>query len=379
MNVRSVLSDLRGAAQLACDATLGITGAVERMHATVLHLPLPLGRMKKTPDAGLARLVYGSIRGTTRLVDGAVGLATQPFIRAPIDAAPWPERDAALAALNGVCGDHLARTGNPLAISMSLRFDAPLLSAGAEQPRRWLILVHGLCMNDRQWHRPGDDQMPAHDHGAALARDLGLVPVYLRYNTGLGIADNGVLLAEQMERFVAEQLNDSDELLMLGYSLGGLVIRRALAAAHLAGHRWSETLRKLVFLGTPHTGAPLAQGGHGVDRALDLSPYSSAFARLARARSQGLQDLRQGAGADLTEIPQGVESYLLAGCLAERPGGGVGNLLGDGLVPVASALSQRRGRPRAVPGARQWQAQGVGHLALLRDPAVYGKLRDWLG
>ena len=82
---------------------------------------------------------------------------------------PPPQRDAVVAALNGLHGDHLQRSGNPLAIAMTLRHGGqPLdpLHPGATVPAptpRLLVLVHGLCMSDGQWLREG------HDHGAMLA------------------------------------------------------------------------------------------------------------------------------------------------------------------------------------------------------------------
>ena len=83
-----------------------------------------------------------------------------------------PEREAFVAALNGVWGDHLANTGNPLAIAMSLRVGGRPYQATLRAPtRKLLVLVHGLAMNDLQWTRRG------HDHGQALARDLGFTPV----------------------------------------------------------------------------------------------------------------------------------------------------------------------------------------------------------
>ena len=58
---------------------------------------------------------------------------------------------------------------------------------------RLAIMVHGVCMNDLQWNRQG------HDHGSALTRDLGLAPVYLHYNTGLHISENGKKFADLLE------------------------------------------------------------------------------------------------------------------------------------------------------------------------------------
>ncbi len=83
------------------------------------------------------------------------------------------------------------------------------------------LIVHGSCMNDLQWKSQG------HEHGASLARDLGYLPVYLHYNTGLHISQNG---------------------------------------REFAGHSGLNHLLKIVFLGTPHHGAPLERAGNWIDR-----------------------------------------------------------------------------------------------------------------
>ena len=50
----------------------------------------------------------------------------------------------------------------------------------------------------------------------------------------------------------------------------------------------------MLFLGTPHHGAPLERAGSWVDLLLGISPYSAPFARLGMARSDGIRDLRHG-------------------------------------------------------------------------------------
>src|SRR6185295_16616323 len=105
---------------------------------------------------------------------------------------PSPRREALVAVLNGVLGDYLADTANPLSIRLQFRRDGVQLPMRRDElataiPKcsgKILVLVHGLCLNDLQWNRRG------HDHGAALARDLGWTPVYLNYNTGLHISTN---------------------------------------------------------------------------------------------------------------------------------------------------------------------------------------------
>jgi pimeloyl-ACP methyl ester carboxylesterase len=108
------------------------------------------------------------------------------------------------------------------------------------------VLVHGSCLNDRQWSRLG------HDHGAALERDLACTPVYLHYNSGRHLSTNGRELAGLMEALVAAWPVPLETLAIMGHSMGGLVARSAIHVAETAGHAWRGKLRKLVCLATPH-------------------------------------------------------------------------------------------------------------------------------
>ena len=256
-------SDLRGVALLATQATTSISRVAEGVHQSVLGtLGLP-GGTEPGRTRGVTGLVYQSIRGVTQLVDAGLqaGLARlEPFFApgAPSTVVQW-EREAVIAALNGVMGDRLARDNNPLCTRMGfyqhgLPLDVPALAASGAATGKLLVLVHGLCMNDLQWLRDG------HDHGAYLAQALGYTPVYLRYNTGLHTSTNGAELSGQLESLVAAWPVPVTEVAVLAHSMGGLVARSACAQAGAPGtppSRWLPLLRHLVFLGTPHHGAPL--------------------------------------------------------------------------------------------------------------------------
>ncbi len=155
-------------------------------------------------------------------------------------------------------------------------------------PGRLLVLVHGLCMNDLQWRRNG------HDHGAALAHDGGWQPLYLHYNSGRHASTNGREFADLLETLVAQWPVPVEELVVLAHSMGGLVARSACQHAELSQQRWLKHLRKIVFLGTPHHGAPLERHGHGLQRLVGISPYTAPLARLGMIRSAGITDLRHG-------------------------------------------------------------------------------------
>jgi pimeloyl-ACP methyl ester carboxylesterase len=395
-NVRSPIDDLRGASRLAVDATRGVTRLVEAVHTTIASGPSLLGR-PFAPHARLANwLVYGSICGVTRLVGSTLDLALAPLAPLLGTTTPGPEREAMLAMINGVVGDHLTESRNPLALAMQLRHDGELLAGTSDQLRRalpqasrkLLVLVHGLCMTDRQWTRRG------HDHRAALARDLGYMPVYAFYNTGLHISVNGHALAAQLEQLVAAWPAALDEIVMIGHSMGGLVARSACHAGDDAGHDWRSRLRSLIMLGSPHHGAPLERSGHEIDRALGISRYVAPFRRLGRIRSAGITDLRFGNVLDehwrghdrfahhgdprrSLALPAGVACYAIAGTLAT---GTAERLPGDGLVSVASALGMHPTRSLTLdlPDAHRWIARGTGHMDLLSAPAVYATMRSWL-
>ncbi len=396
-------ADLRGAAQLTTEAVAGLTTLVEAMHARIGTLPV-LGTTP--PDErtnGVTGLVYRSIRGVTHVVGGSVEALLGwlgPALAGSTDGSdsgvlPRPEREAIVAALNGIVGDHLAATGNPLAITMSLRHGgrelplerfalrARLRDAGP----RPLVLLHGLCMNDLQWQRDG------HEHGAALAREAGFTPVYLHYNSGLSVSTNGRILAQQMERLFDAWPVPVERLALLGHSMGGLVARSALHHAALiarGGLRWPARVTDLVCLGTPHQGALLESVGHLVDVLLGATPYAAPLARIGQVRSAGINDLRHGnivsskSEDEVTTIalPDGVRCFAIAGSLGASSASSASSdaTAGDGLVSITSALGQHRQPARRLRFAQENQAvvPRTGHLDLLSSPEVFAALRGWL-
>ncbi len=402
-------ADLRGAARLTTDAVAGLTALVEAMHARIAGL----GRPPRTGEgpagaertSGVTGLAYKTVRGVTHLVGGTVDTLLawlEPALAAAgpgrLGQAPRLEREAVVAALNGVLGDHLATTDNPLAIAMRFRrAGQPLLldrfalraGLGGDTSPRLLVLLHGLCMNDLQWQREG------HDHGEALARELGYTPVYLHYNSGLSVSTNGRILAQLMERLYDAWPVPVERLVMLGHSMGGLVARSAIhhgALLHRGGLRWPARVNDLVCLGTPHQGAPLERAAHGLDVLLGATPYTAPLARLGKLRSAGINDLRLGnivsppSGDDGTHrcaqvgLPPGTQCYAVAASLGDTAEGLKARLLGDGLVPVASALGQHPDAERRLAFAADHQAVvgNTGHLDLLSSAAVYSQLRQWL-
>jgi len=398
-NLRVHAADLRGVNQLTIAGIAGVVDLVEAMHHQIASVPRMIAKPERDRTTGITRLVYRSIHGVIGLVGHGLDRLLARLTPLLGERSTWPGREALLAALNGVLGDYLAASDNPLAITMCMRRRGialplecePLAAAIPQAGGKLLVLLHGLCMNDLQWMRNG------HDHGAALARDLAYTPVYLHYNSGLHISANGHALAEQLEALVRVWPVPLTELVLVGHSMGGLVARSACHYGTLAGHEWRRQLDKLVFLGTPHHGAPLERGGNWVDTLLGVSPYSAPLARLGKIRSAGITDLRFGNVVDedwnqrdrfarsgdrrvAVPLPEGVACFAIAATITKNASDRSGRLPGDGIVPLASALG-RHANPRLAlvfDESRQWVAHGTNHLDLLSGSDVYAQIKRWL-
>ena len=377
---------LRAANRLLVDATLGTTAMVEAVHASVLGWPRRLvGLQPRHTTGGIPGLVYASVRGIAGLAGTGVdrGLRRRPA-PAGDDDSREPRREAVRAALNGVIGDHLVATGNPLAITarlryagraMSLQRDALAREFPAARPRL-LVLVHGLCMNDLQWQQ-GDG-----DLGVALARDLNAELLHLHYNSGMPIDDNGRTFDALLQSLVGAWPVPVERLVLVGHSMGGLVARAAVASAQAQGNTWLPALDALVTLGTPYHGAPLERAGDLLERALGASAHSRPFRALGRLRSSGIRDLRHG-GAHLRQpaLPARVRAFAVAASTQAAPSlQATRHPRGDGLVPVASAFGEHRDPRRrlALPEDHKLLVHGTGHIALLGNAEVQTRLRRWL-
>lgn len=286
--------------------------------------------------------------------------------------------DNTLAVLNGAIGDWLADTANGLAI------DATLIHAGRPLPieraalaalpdagPKLVVLVHGLMCTEDFWHF--DD---GSDYGSLLARERGFTPLYLRYNTGRAIADNGATFAAMLGALVEAWPTAIDELLLLGHSMGGLVIRNACHVGQQGGAAWLAHVRRCIYVGTPHRGAPLERAGRLLAKVLHAvpDPYTRLAAELANLRSTGIQDL--GDARHPVPLLPTIEHLLIAGTLARTDF--LAALFGDAIVPLASATDRDHHRAPAHPLASVAVFAGFDHMRLARDLEVYAHVRSWL-
>ena len=394
--------------RLAADAVSGGISFIGRTHEGIASRPFDLlgeaARPARAIHDGVSRLVYAGLR--SGLSAGALAASSVATRRAGEDEPALgdaPRGSLALGVLNGMHGDWLAEHHPDLALPMTVRRhrrDIPATSAALNEAfpdatTRVVVFVHGLCETDEAWRLP--PPAPAEDlrpYGERLREDLGLTPVYLRYNTGRHVSDNGRNLAELLEALVGAWPRPVRELTLVGHSMGGLVARSACHIGERDRMTFIRHIRHVFCLGTPHLGADLEKGANVLAWALGRLPETRAIARVINARSIGIKDLRFGALAEedwtghdpdeflhdrCLEVPflDGAHYYFVGATLYPGP---LGNLLGDLLVRSPSSSGRGSGKGRRIPFEVEngLELTGVHHFGLLNHPAVYEQLRTWV-
>src|SRR5947209_6637727 len=282
-------SDLRAAASLGGRGVAATTSMLRDFQLAIARRAFgatgPAGRPARLMHDGITQVVYAAVGGGARVAAAAAGVAvaaraaTDPAYR-PL--AQRPRGNVAISALNGAWGDLLARTNNPLALAMTIRVDDgdvplrrdALADAFPGTGGDLAVFVHGLCESDASWRLAGqrhyDD--PQSTHGSRLHDEFGLTPVYLRYNTGLHISDNGARLDRLLADLVEQWPVPVTRITLVGHSMGGLVIRSACCADEQSAKSWTPLVKRILYLGSPHLGAPLEVGAARAAQALRRLP-----------------------------------------------------------------------------------------------------------
>jgi len=296
--------------------------------------------------------------------------------------------DHGVAALNAWVGDYLAETDNGLHQPMAFFQDNQAIAPEhlpAPPTGRACVLVHGLGCNEALWSFPAVH--PGGSYGDLLQERLGYTPLAVRYNTGLRVSTNGEELAALLERYAAHHGDALTELLLVGHSMGGLVIR---SACHLARDgSWTPRVRHIFYLGSPHLGAPLERATNAATHLLGRinTTATHVIRDVVNTRSAGVKDLRYGNLVDEDWLDHDPDALLantrvaipwLATARHHRIVGqalpGVGPI-GDAVVTSFSASASASGAQPGAPGACDVRVlPGLNHLALARHPDVYAQM-----
>jgi pimeloyl-ACP methyl ester carboxylesterase len=401
--------EIRSLSEIAA-ASVAQPGVTARdVHAAVagriFGLLGPLGAPVRVVHDGISRASYAGISAALRAPVAAAGRmlsdSSHETSRALADSTAGA---LALGALNGVAGDRIARNHPDLALELSVRRRGRVVQlsrqgleeAFVDATPRLAVFVHGLCGTEDTWRIGTRGRNGSPSYGARLRDDLGFTPIFVRYNTGLHVSDNGRALAKALERIAENWPVEVEEIALIGHSMGGLVARSACHYGGQEEHVWAERVRHVFCLGTPHLGAPLERAANVADWALSRLPESRPFAELFLSRrSAGIKDMRFGNCVEedwcdcdpdeflrdrCHEIPflPCATYYFLGATLSRRPDG-IGGLVGDLLVqyPSASGNGKRRRIPFELDHGRH--IGRANHMSLLNHADVYAQIRDWIG
>ncbi|MET4075500.1 alpha/beta fold hydrolase [Hymenobacter sp. UYCo722] len=381
--------------------------------------PKPPSRFRRALGAvGKAALL--PVRGASYLV--RVGQAHQHFF---------------LPVLNGALGDQLAARFDPRAIQMSFRrggYDVAVTDLGLVETRqKTVVYIHGLMGDELIWQTGFQDAAGSRRYGPRLAEETHSRALYLRFNSGLHLSENGRELHRLLTELVETWPDAIGELVLVGHSMGGLIIRSAGYYASEMGIKneelkiksepvstpkseeeffilhssfliekapWLAHLRSIFLIGTPNDGSWLEQNSHFTARLLErINLFPTRFlSKALNQRSNGIKDLRysilvdedwQDAHADdltppRTPVPPlpGVQYHILMGSWlrATRPSA-LREYFGDGLVGHGSARGHATfGDEATMPagsGVRTTVFSQQHHGGLLSHPEVFQYLKQW--
>jgi pimeloyl-ACP methyl ester carboxylesterase len=400
--------EIEALGDLAGDAAAGATKQIQEFHTGIARRVWrqvgPAALPVKLAHDRIAKRAYTAAGGLTRTVVRAGAHAAS---RAQAPDAPSIHGSAAgravISALNGAFGDTLVRRRNALALDMTIRRKgrdvevtrSELSVAYPNAKQKLAVFVHGLCETDEAWNgfpaRPTARRVP---YGHRMEIELGYSPIFVRYNTGRHISENGRDLADLLENVVAEWPTDVHELVLIGHSMGGLVSR---SACHYgAGSAWVAKVHHVFTLGTPHRGAPLEQAANAASVALARLPETRAIAKALNLRSSGIKDLRYGYLVDECWMDQDCDAYLrdtsrevpflatarhyfICATLTREADAAASRIIGDLLVLRPSAWAHESNAKRLrFPIEHYYHLGKANHFDLLNHPAIFDQMRRCL-
>lgn len=292
------------------------------------------------------------------------------------------------SVLNGLVGDTLEAEKHPLSIDMDI--------LGKAKGKKVCLFVHGLFDNEHAWDFP---RKPAQDYGTMLKKDLGFTPLYVRYNTGLHISTNGRRLARRLTQWFKTHPPLPQEIVLVGHSMGGLVIRSACHYGRKQKAPWVNRVKKIFFLGTPHLGTDWEKIGQLTRIILQWipNPITMGIAAIGDRRSAGIKDLRFGHLLDedwkgkqgdalwhhnrpAVPLLKHVDYYLMTAILAKDSKNVFWEYFGDGLVPLRSALGKSFIKHKALPFLPEHikNFKGLKHTDLSHHLKVYRQIQKWI-
>lgn len=389
---------MEGLSQLATSSVTGVAEIVQEIHRDIFLQYFSLTRRQANFiwENGITKRIYGLTQQIMQQYGKGLAISLRGLNRYfPVlhEKPLTPMMHFIANALNGVLGDHMLQSQNPLALPMVMYDRYGQLQRG-ELSGRVVILIHGLCMNHLSW-APGEssglgEHILYHQQQANV--------LYLNYNTGRRISSNGRSFSNLLEKLISNNPRIT-EIDLIGHSMGGLVSRSALFYGKQSTCKWIDYVENLVCIGSPHQGAVLERLGFMLQEKVGQIPFASVLAQLGNLRSAGIIDLRHGSVRDddwehlearigqmddcrkPAPLPSRIKTYLIAGTL-ERESSSSKTLeaIGDYLVSVKSALGDHP-HPQfrlKVPEDHKAVFYGLNHMEIQYHPKVREQIIAWV-
>ncbi|NJO90109.1 MAG: hypothetical protein HC831_15050 [Chloroflexia bacterium] len=260
-----------------------------------------------------------------------------------------------------------------------------------------ILVIHGLMCDESVWLSEPTDKIQR--LGTRTENEEKANVLYIRYNTGLHISENGRKFSNLIQKFV-DTYPAVKELVIFSHSMGGLVTRSAGYYADIQKQEWTKLLKKVFLIGVPNEGSYLAKVAYMTQyffRKIDISEKDS-IAKFFDVRSNGIKDLSFGYLVDedwqnakdgneknieTTKVYplQNVDYYLIAGTVAdENKRSHIFTFFGDGLVEKDSALSSLFTNNNLKSGKVEMKLfVGETHVSLLESEKVFEYVNEKLG
>jgi len=300
--------------------------------------------------------------------------------------------------LNGLHGDTMILNGHPALINTSFRYQSRDISIEklneiydfSNHHGKVIIFVHGLMNDERIWQSGPKDKLAW--LGSALEKESKANILYIRYNTGLHISENGRAFSNLLQKLIEAYGSEIKELNLISHSMGGLVSRSACYYAGTQSQNWINSLKKIFLIGVPNEGSYLARVAYMTQyffRKIDPSENDSV-AKFFDVRSNGIKDLsfaylvdedwqnlsdgneKNITATKILPLPN-VDYYLIAGSMTEDENKSrLFTYFGDGLVEKKSALSNLFNTNSMISGKVNMKIfPKENHLTLLESKEVF--------
>ncbi|MFB5649063.1 esterase/lipase family protein [Leptospira wolffii] len=249
-----------------------------------------------------------------------------------------------------------------------------------------MICVPGLFCDESLWTKNGETPL------SDIMRNIGYYPVFLRFNPGAHISDNGSRLLRLLHVFLDLPELSGEQVDIVSYSQGGLVFRSALYQARQGEFDLSSRIRKAMFISSPDGGSYIEKAGFWLGLGAEVMPVFplQVIGFIGNQRSDAMKDLSHGIireedwknGSHLSRYAKdlyfgeldAMDAYQAYSLIAEEEGDW-SSWIGDGIVekPSLTLLSEIVYRKKKDPEKRVRLLTGMSHYQIIPSP----ELRDY--